>query len=402
MAVAAKGKEPASDSIMSPGEMKPLLALSKREPVHAAIGPTADGDGVILLNKRVGPKKLLAMLKSDAGKAKIQLQPSSLRFGKAEVDTDYDPGMVRFFLNKAAPGNMRVKLLEVVKRIPYQKVEVNVEPAFEDEADEDKQEAPATAAGTAPTTTTDAPPPPAPPLDTRAAPNTATSTAPPPAPSAAPQANAPDFTALTTTLGQLMQAIPKVANGDAAVQGTLVRFATTAQASLKAKDAAKATAGIEALRGALAAAMEQAKLGAALAGGAGGAGPVAYGKARLAWVAVRKKLATDLDTLRKHLLEFYQDAGIAGDLDKRYSERVAPVLANLDEDLADTLDAAINATDPAKRAKLVEDAGKAIKRYQDFVASEAIFGELDSNPFVPLAITQTVTATLATLAKAVH
>jgi hypothetical protein len=145
--------------------------------------------------------------------------------------------------------------------------------------------------------------------------------------------------------------------------------------------------------------MEQAKLGAALAGGAG---PVAYGKARLAWVGVRKKLETDLDTLRKHLLEFYKDAGIAGDLDKRYSERVAPVLAHLDEDLADTLDAAVNATDPAKRAKLVEDAGKTIKRYQDFIASEAIFGELDANPFVPLAITQTVTATLATLAKTVH
>jgi len=401
MAVAAKGKEPASDTIMSPGDMKPLLALSKREPVHAAIGITADGDGVILLNRRVRPKKLLAMLKSDASKAKIQLQPSSLRFGKAEVDTDYDPGMVRFFLNKAAPGNMRVKLLEVVKRIPYQKVELNIEPSFEDEPDEDAADAPpATAASGATTTTTDAPPPPAPPaMDTSTAPNTATGATPPPAPSASPQTAAPDFAALTTTLGQLMQAIPKVANGDAAVQGTLVGFATTAQASLKAKDAANAAAGIEALRGALAAAMEQAKLGAALAGGAG---PVAYGKARLAWVAVRKKLETDLDTLRKHLLEFYKDAGIAGDLDKRYNECVAPVLANLDEDLADTLDAAINATDPAKRAKLVEDAGKTIKRYQNFVASEAIFAELDSNPFVPLAISQTITATLATLAKAVH
>ena len=324
MAVAAKGKEPATDTIMSPGDMKPLLALSKREPVYAAIGLTADGEGVILLNRRVKPKKLLAMLKSDASKAKIQLQPSTLRFGKAEVDTDYDPGMVRFFLNKVAPSNMRLKLLEVVKRVPYQKVELNVEPTFEDEPDDDAADAPqATAASTATSTTTDAPPPPAPAaMDTSTATSTATD-----------------------------------------------------------------------------AAMEQAKPGAAPAGGAG---PVVYGKARLAWVAVRKKLETDLDTLRKHLLEFYKDAGIAGDLDKRYSELVAPVLAHLDEDLADTLDSAINATDPATRAKLVEDAGKTIKRYQDFVASEALFGELDANPFVPLAITQTVTTTLATLAKAVH
>jgi hypothetical protein len=324
MAVAAKAKGPATDTIMSPGEMKPLLALSKREPVHVAIGLTADGDGVILLNRRVKPKKLLAMLKSDASKAKIQLQPSTLRFGKAEVDTDYDPGMVRLFLNKAAPSNMRMKLLEVVKRIPYQKVELNVEPSFEDEPDDEEADAsPATDASTATTTSTSEPPPPA-------APATATSTA----------------TDTATDAG-----------------------------------------------------MQQAKPGAAPAGGAG---PVAYGKARLAWVAVRKKLETDLDTLRKHLLEVYKDAGIAGDLDKRYSDLVAPVLAHLDEDLADTLDAAINATDPATRAKLVDDAGKTIKRYQDFVASEAIFAELDSNPFVPLAISQTITATLATLAKAVH
>ncbi|HSZ89380.1 MAG TPA: hypothetical protein VK822_08375, partial [Acetobacteraceae bacterium] len=104
MAAPPKGKAPASDTIMEPGEMKPLLALSKREPVHAAVGITSDGDGIILLDKKKKPKKVLAELKASAAKAKIQLQPSTLRFGKAEVDTDYDSGMVRFFLNKEAPG----------------------------------------------------------------------------------------------------------------------------------------------------------------------------------------------------------------------------------------------------------------------------------------------------------
>lgn len=136
----AKAPTPASDQIMSPGAMKPLLALSKREPVQAAIGITADGDGVILLDKKMKPKKCLAKLKAEAGKAKIQLQPSTLRFGKAEVDTEYDPGMVRFFINKEAPGNMRIKLVEVVKRIPYQKVELNVQPSLEDEPEEDEAE----------------------------------------------------------------------------------------------------------------------------------------------------------------------------------------------------------------------------------------------------------------------
>jgi hypothetical protein len=141
MAMAAKNKEPASDSIMAPDKMKPLLALSKREPVQAAIGLTADGEGVILLDKKLKPKKLLALLKASAAKQRIQLQPSTLRFGKAEVDTDYDPGMVRFFVNKDPPGNMRVKLVEVVKRIPYQKVELNVDVAFEEELDDDQLKA---------------------------------------------------------------------------------------------------------------------------------------------------------------------------------------------------------------------------------------------------------------------
>jgi hypothetical protein len=138
MAVAAKGKAPASDSFMTPDKMKPLLALSKSEPVQAAIGLTADGEGVILLDKKRKSKQVLALLKSTAAKQKIQLQPTTLRFGKAEVDTEYDPGMVRFFVNKDPPGNMRAKLVEVVKRIPYQKVELNVDVSLEDESEEDE------------------------------------------------------------------------------------------------------------------------------------------------------------------------------------------------------------------------------------------------------------------------
>jgi hypothetical protein len=149
MAMAAKGKEPASDSIMTPGKMRPLLAASKQEPVQAAIALTSDGEALILLDKKAKPKKVLAMLRNDATKAKLELNTSSVRFGRAEVDTDYDPGMVRFFVNKETPGNMRVKLLDVVKKIPYQKVEINVDLSLEQEPEDDESEAQETA-GTAP------------------------------------------------------------------------------------------------------------------------------------------------------------------------------------------------------------------------------------------------------------
>lgn len=85
----------------------------------------------------------------------------------------------------------------------------------------------------------------------------------------------------------------------------------------------------------------------------------------------------------------------------RFDEKVKPVLDKLDVRLADALDDAINA-DPTKLPKFVTDARNIIKEYQDTLASEKIIDDLDANPFVPMAIKQTVTATLATLSKAVH
>ncbi|HLB99291.1 MAG TPA: hypothetical protein VJK90_16575, partial [Acetobacteraceae bacterium] len=278
MAAPPKGKAPASDSIMEPGDMKPLLALSKREPVHAAVGITSDGDGVILLDKKKKSKKVLADLRASAAKAKIQLQPSTLRFGKAEVDTDYDSGMVRFFLNKEAPGNMRVKLLEVVKRVPYQKVEINIDPSFEDESEDETEGQDASAANAIPAA------PPAPPP-----------TAPPP-----PGQPALDATKLEQALAQLTLAIPKVAASDDVLQKSLVALAMTAQGSLKAKDLAKASEGIEALRRALGEAMDAAKLKA------GGPGAVTYAKSRLAWLDARKKMEGEIDALRAKIIDTFK------------------------------------------------------------------------------------------------
>ena len=48
---AAKGASP--DDIMTPADMKPMLAMSKRgDPASCAIALTKDKDGVILLDKR--------------------------------------------------------------------------------------------------------------------------------------------------------------------------------------------------------------------------------------------------------------------------------------------------------------------------------------------------------------
>jgi hypothetical protein len=218
-------KSPAPDAIMSPDKMKPLLALSKREPVQAAIGLTSDGEGVILLDKKAKPRKVMSMLRADAAKAKLQLNAGSLRFGRAEVDTDYDAAMVRFFVNKDPPGNMRVKLVEVVKRIPYQKVEINVDPSLEAEAEEDDAAAAAVAEPSA-----DATP--------------AQAAEAPPAPAAAP----PDFGGLARELALQMRRIPEATATDAAIKARVLKLATDGNAAIKANNAELATSLITQLR----------------------------------------------------------------------------------------------------------------------------------------------------------
>jgi hypothetical protein len=373
MAAPPKGKAPASDSIMEPGDMKPLLALSKREPVHAAVGITSDGDGVILLDKKKKSKKVLADLRASAAKAKIQLQPSTLRFGKAEVDTDYDSGMVRFFLNKEAPGNMRVKLLEVVKRVPYQKVEINIDPSFEDESEDETEGQDASAANAIPA----APP------------------APPPTAPAPPGQPALDATKLEQALAQLTLAIPKVAASDDVLQKSLVALAMTAQGSLKAKDLAKASEGIEALRRALGEAMDAAKLKA------GGPGAVTYAKSRLAWLDARKKMEGEIDALRAKIIDTFKGDAIAPQIETNYRAKVAPVLAQLDETLADDLDKAASATDAAARAKLVATAKATMGKYAKYLASEPLLKDLDENPFLPLTIRATIGGTIQQLSRIV-
>ena len=217
-------KAPASDLIMTPDKMKPILAVSKHEPVQAAIGLTADGDGLLLLDKKAKPKKVLSMLRAAAAKAKLQLNAASLRFGRAEVDTEYDSALVRLFINKDAPGTMRIKLVEVVKRIPYQKVEINVDPTLEDEAeDEHETETAAPTAGT-----TEAPPPPS-----------------------------GEIAALARKLATLITGIAKVAAGDADLQHRLAVLAAAATTAVKSGDAAAADAAIGALGHAMAEAMHR-------------------------------------------------------------------------------------------------------------------------------------------------
>lgn len=209
-------KELASDAIMDKAKLKPLLTLSKREPVSAAVGVTQDGEGVILLDKKAKPKKVAALLRASASKANIQLNPSSIRYGRAIVDPDYDGSMVRLFVNKDAPGNLRAKLVEVVKRAAFQKVEINVDGSLEEEPEDEQQGQQVEAEQTAPQPPPSAPPPP-----------------PPPPPSA-------ELTGLRKQLAAMVTLIKDVSGKDAKRGAELAKLANDANLALKAGDADKA------------------------------------------------------------------------------------------------------------------------------------------------------------------
>jgi hypothetical protein len=221
---AIMAKAPANDSIMPADKLRPLLALSKREPVQAAVGLSGDGEGLILLDKKASPKKVASMMRGLATKAKLPLNGGSIRYGRALVDPDADSSLIQFFLNKDAPGTLRPKLLEVVKRLAYAKVEISVDTAIDLAPEEDEGQQ----------------------TETLETPEQSTSSGTTPE-TAAPTADMP---ALMRELAGLAGQIAK-ASGDAAARARLAGLATEANTQIKAQDAAAATETIARLREAL-------------------------------------------------------------------------------------------------------------------------------------------------------
>lgn len=201
---------PSPYDVMPPDQIKALLLISKREPISAAIGMTADKAGVILLHKKTRPKQLAAVLKAQAKKVLLPLDAPTLRFGTAEVDTDIDPTLVRFRVNKDVPGMFSPKLRDTLKPAGFHKVEFIVDPELDAEPEADGTEAGGEAG-------TDDP-----------------------------------WGPLGPDLAALIQRISTAAAGNAGRRRILVDLATAANAHLKARaDVAAAVAAIETLRKAL-------------------------------------------------------------------------------------------------------------------------------------------------------
>jgi len=192
---------------------------------------------------------------------------------------------------------------------------------------------------------------------------------------------------------------------DPALKGDLARLASQANAGLNGNNLGAAATAIDKLREAL----DGAANGQGTANGQGGANggqattnTEAYTKSRDIWLATRKRVESEIEKLRSQIVATYQQDGIAGELDRLYGSKVAPVLTSLDESLAAKLDEAAKEADPTRRTQLVAEARDIITRYQTYVAGDQTIPQLDKNPFVELSIQQTVTQTLSALVRTVH
>ena len=113
-----------------------VLLKSKQEPVNCAIGVGDDKSvALLMLARNRSSKSLQGDLQKDFPSA------FNTRFGTAVVDTDDDPTLVKFVLNKAVTSMAR-RLVKTLKGIGFRKVQIRledgspVEAAAEEEAAE--------------------------------------------------------------------------------------------------------------------------------------------------------------------------------------------------------------------------------------------------------------------------
>jgi hypothetical protein len=126
-----------------------------------------------------------------------------------------------------------------------------------------------------------------------------------------------------------------------------------------------------------------------------------FAKARTAWVATRKKIEGDIGQLHGAFNSAFKGHPMGKDLGAAFKARADKVLDALDEALAHKLDEVTRNTDAAQHAKLVQEARQIIQRYEATVANDPTIAALDANPFAPVAIAKTMTATLSALSKAI-
>lgn len=260
-----------ADAIMPAAAMRPLLNTSKQKPVSCAVALTKDKDAILLLHRTMRPRKVMAELRKQASAAKVDLDLTTLRFGRATVDGASDSQCVNISTNKEVPNanGFEMKLRERLKPAGFKRCSLTVDAALDGEPEDNAAPA-GTASGTpAPNQPADVAPA-APALATPpgtdalqqgspAAPTAPARPVPTPGPAPTPQAldgspnaNADDWESKArAALAALAQQIASTTERDTPRRLELSDMADKANAAIKAGGQADATAAVQALHRAL-------------------------------------------------------------------------------------------------------------------------------------------------------
>jgi hypothetical protein len=221
---------------MERADLKRMLRLARKDPIHAAFALGGDGKAIVVMDKRKQPRALEKGIKDKAPDAK------NSRWGTVSIDPD-EPKIARFVINKAASGIAR-KLVIALKGTGCSKVEIVLEDGTsvescegEPEDDQDQEDETSAAGEDDPADDSNADGEPA------AAPTSGSD--------AAPDSDQPDAGTLADTLTALVKRMMDVIANDPSQKSALAELATDAQASLKRGDLAQAAASIDVLQKAI-------------------------------------------------------------------------------------------------------------------------------------------------------
>jgi hypothetical protein len=322
---------------MDKDELKILLRKSKSAPVNCAVAASGEDRtlGVMLLDKVKASKAVSTQLEKRYPKATL------VRWGTAEVDTDVDPKLVTFTLNKNVTG-LGKKLKKSLKGTGYTKVLINFEDGSPSEQELDEEEgAPQTAGAARPGATVE---------------------------SESPESETTENSSPTVN----------ATAGSEAPQEAAIK--AEAEQETEAKEAEEAEQQTAASPQIAAKHVTSAKI----------------------WIGTRAKVQAEVDKLKAEILKTYQGQAVVSEIEKAYVGKVQPAIDKFDLALAQKLAEASKATDAATQAKLGTEARAILGRYVQYVASEPLIKELDENPFVPLSIRPTVITTLKQLGDALR
>ena len=194
---------------------------------------------------------------------------------------------------------------------------------------------------------------------------------------------------MQAALAALASTIPKVAGADDDRKAVLLKLARDANVNIKTGNLIYAANFIEQLKIALQGKPAMATL-------------QVLTSSRQAWTGTQQRVKVEVDKLRGELAKAFQGETFAAEISAKFNATTGPVLEKFDDRLLDLLDDAMAVPEGAEREALITQGRAVMKEYLSFAMTDALIGDLDANPFVPLAIRDTVIATLAALSKSLH